>query len=105
MPLRESCQQWWPTLRRELIRTAPFLLVTVWLLWRDPNLPVVGYALGVVALIVMASHLARKALLPYLDMERFVCKAEEHPIASAIVAAAVLYLLAAIIQSVVALLR
>lgn len=93
------------SLKREAIRLAPFLLVAVALLWRDPNLPVVGYALGIVALIVMASHLARKALMPYLDMEQFVCKAREQAIASAIVAAAVLYLLAAIIQSVVALLR
>lgn len=105
MYLRESCRQRWPALKRELIRIAPFLLITIWLLRGDPNLPVVWGALGIVALIVMASHLARKAILPYLDLERFVAKAAEHPIGAALVVVGVLYMLSIIIQSVVALLR
>ena len=63
------------------------------------TLNIVGFSIAFLFCQALASHLLRKILFPYLDMELFFRKAKEDPMASAITILAVCLVLSALIIS------
>lgn len=94
-------------LPRELKRAWPFLLLAFLMLAPDPGaLSVVGYAVGIVALAVVLSHLVRKVLFPYLDIETLIKEIDtENNVAAAIVVASMVVLMGIVLNGIIALLK
>jgi hypothetical protein len=66
-------------LKKELKRVWPFaVIVALTLSWDLGALSVISYAVGVVALAVILSHLARKGLFGYLDVQILTKQVIEH---------------------------
>lgn len=88
------------TLKTEIIRIWP-LLVTIGLaliiLGDTAQLAVQLYRLSMVALVLIAAHLIRKAMFPYLDLSAFTSKAGEDSAGSGLVVLALFGLLSVII--------
>lgn len=81
----------------ELVRAIPLLGIAGLILIPDNGSMVVLYALGITLLVTACSHIIRKVLFPYIDMQVFAEKSLESPTAAAIVFSAVSFLLAVII--------
>ena len=79
----------------------PILLVFIFALFNFDLtvLGVVGFSLGFLFCQALASHLLRKILFPYLDMEEFFNKAKENAISASITIFAVCMVLSALIIS------
>jgi multisubunit Na+/H+ antiporter MnhC subunit len=89
----------------ELKRYLPFLLVAGIFLVPDKASLVVLYAIGVVALVLILTHGARNTIFPYIHMSHLTEKAEENPIASALVFASIIYLMVKILDAVMLILK
>lgn len=92
---------------KELKRGWLFLLLAGLLLVPDPGaLSVVGYAIGIVAVAIIVSHLSRKVLFPYLDMEILIKEiSTENNVAAAIVVASMVILMGIILTGIITLLK
>ena len=76
-----------------------FLLIVIILLPEDSGKKAILWSMAVFALTVVTSHLARKLLFPYVDLETFVKKSLETSTGAAVVAAAVIYFLSVLLQA------
>ncbi len=92
---------------KELKRAWPFLLLAGLMLAPDPGaLSVVGYAVGIVAVAVILSHLSRKLLFPYLNLEILIREiGTENNVAAAIVVASMVVLMGIVLNGIVTLLK
>lgn len=61
---------------------------------------VVFYFIGVVSLIALFSHVARRVFFPYVDVERYAAKALEDPIAASLIFMSITLLLCVMLFSV-----
>jgi hypothetical protein len=86
-------------LKRELVRLLPILLVAAAILYPDSGSKVVVYSLGISLLLAAVAHVWRRLVLPYIDLKEFSDKAKENPMASAVVFASVIYLIATFINA------
>jgi uncharacterized membrane protein len=91
--------------KRELFRSIPLAIVGLGILIPDSSSSVVLFAVGISIVLVLVSHVLRKLLFPYLDMEELVNKAKETPAGAAMVFIAICWVLGVLIQSSVSLLR
>jgi hypothetical protein len=92
------------TLKTEVIRIWPLLLIialALVILGDAAQLAVQLYRLSMVALVLIAAHIIRKVMYPYLDLKQFVNKANEDPAGSALVVLALFGLLSVIILAAV----
>jgi hypothetical protein len=88
------------TLKNELIRIWPLLAIialALVILGDVAQLAVQLYRLSMVALVLIAAHLIRKALFPYLDLKTFTGKAKETASGAGMVVLALFALLAVIV--------
>lgn len=83
----------------ELYRSLPLFVVAGFILVPDAGSMVVLYAIGISILVSSVSHIIRKVLFPYLDLEVFANKAAESPLGAAIVFFSITMILAVIIVS------
>jgi hypothetical protein len=90
---------------KELKRFFPLVAVAALILIPDTGSFVVLFAIGVAIVISAVSHLIRKILFPYVDLEWMANKAGESAIGAAIVFASISGLLAVIISATCNLLR
>lgn len=92
---------------KELKRAWPFLLLAGLMLAPDPGaLSVVGYAVGIVAVAVILSHLSRKLLFPYLDIETLIREiGTENNVAASIVVASTVVLMGIVLNGIITLLK
>jgi hypothetical protein len=102
----ERRPRWW----KELKQLGPFFLLAALVLIPDRASSVVFFSVGVISLILVLSHLARKALFPYLDISSlfriiYSRKEGEEPIAAALVILGFLGLYGMMIWAAVSLLR
>jgi hypothetical protein len=100
-----------PRWLKELKQLGPFFLLAALVLIPDKASSVVFFSVGVVSLVLVLSHLARKALFPYLDMSTLFriiySKQDDHdePIAAALVILGVLGLYGIMIWAIISLLK
>jgi len=92
-------------LKKESLRFLPLFLIAACILVPDTGSFVVLYALGMTILISAVSHIVRRVLFPYVDMEVFAKKALETPLSAAIVFASTASLLGVIILATCLLLK
>lgn len=92
---------------KEMKRAWPFVLLFGLFLAPDSGaLSVVGYAVGIVAVAIMCSHLARKVLFPYLDLKLLIKEiCTENNVAAAIVLASMVALMGIVLNGIITLLR
>lgn len=83
----------------ELYRALPLFAIAGLILVPDSGSMVVLYAIGISILVSSVSHIIRKVLFPYLDLEVFANKAAESPVGAAIVFMSISVILAVIILS------
>lgn len=83
----------------DLYQALPLLLAAALILVPDSGSMVVLYALGISLLVSSVSHVVRKVLFPYIDLEKFANKALETPVGAAIVFLSITLILAVIIAS------
>lgn len=84
-------------IKKEAKRILPMLIFAGLILIPDSGSFVVVYSLGITILVSIVSHLIRKILFPYVDLEKFSDKALESPIAASIVFLSISMILAVII--------
>lgn len=89
----------------EVLRLLPLLGIASLILLPDDARHVIIFGVGIILLAVALAHGIRKILFHYIDVKELVEKAKENSIACAMIVLGLLYLLATIIQSLVALLR
>lgn len=100
-----------PRWKKELRQLAPFFILAAFVLIPDKASNVVLFSIGVISLILVLSHLARKALFPYLDMSalfKIIYSRDDdrdEPIAAALVILGVLSLYGMMMWAVISLLR
>jgi len=100
-----------PRWRKELSQLAPFFILAGFVLIPDKASNVVLFSIGVISLILVLSHLARKALFPYLDMSTLFKiiysknDDRDEPIAAALVILGILGLYGVMMWAVISLLR
>lgn len=92
-------------IRRDFTRLAPLLGVSGVIILTDDARGVVMFALAIVMLAIAIAHITRKLMMPYLELEEFILKAKEDPLAAGVVVAALMYLLSVIIQALILLLK
>ena len=85
-------------LRRDLQRLVPLFAIAGLILIPDSGFSVVVFVLGALIFTAGVSHLIRKILFPYLDLERLLNKAEETPLSAAIVFIGMMYILGEFIR-------
>lgn len=83
----------------DFYQALPLLVVAGLILVPDSGSMVVLYAIGISVLVSSVSHLIRKILFPYLDLEVYAKAALESPIGAAVVFASIVLILAVIIIS------
>lgn len=99
--------RWW----KELKQLGPFFLLAALVLIPDKASSVVFFSVGVMSLVLVLSHLARKALFPYLDMSTLFkiiySKQDDHddPLAAALVILGVVGLYGLMVWAMISLLR
>jgi hypothetical protein len=71
----------------------------------DDNSSVLIFSFGIILSILVMTHVIRKLLFYYIDLEELIDKANNTPIGSAIVFASIVYLVSVVIQSSVALIK
>lgn len=86
-------------LRNEFIRLIPLIGISIIFLMHESVDSVIFLNLGIISAIIAISHLMRRLLFPYIDLEEFAIKAKESPIASAIIFASVSLLIGIILFS------
>lgn len=89
----------------EVLRLVPLLGLAAIMILPDDARHVVFFGVSIILLGVALAHGIRKLIFPYIDVKELVQKAKESAVASAMVILGLIYLLATIIQSLVALLR
>jgi hypothetical protein len=89
----------------EVIRVSPLFLVAGIFLTRSANLPVILWALGIVALFSLASHGIRKLIFWNISMDKLYEKSLETPLAAAIVFASIVAFLSVAFTTMVSFLR
>ena len=94
-------------LKKEFKRGWPFLVIAFLTLSWDPGaLSVISYAVGVVALAVILSHLARKGLFGYLDVQILVQEViKSRNMAAALVILSIVILTVSIFNGLITLLK
>ena len=97
-------QSWFWTIN-ELERMWFVLLLSILIILPSDNKSIVVFALGIVTLTSIVMHLTRKTIWSYIDLKKLVDKANDTSVGAAIVVAAVLYLMAITIQSVLVFLK
>jgi hypothetical protein len=83
----------------DLYQALPLFAIAGLILVPDSGSMVVLYAIGISILVSSVSHIIRKVLFPYLDLELFAKKALESPVGAAVVFASIVLILAVIIIS------
>lgn len=91
--------------KREIARLWLVVAVLGYLVFRDVTSEAAYYAFGIVLLFTVGTHLTRKLLFPYIDLETVWNKANDTPMSSAIVFLSICYLMSTIIQASTALVR
>lgn len=71
----------------------------------DDGRGVILFGVAIIMLAVALAHAVRKLIFPYIDVKELAEKAKESSISAAMVILGLMYLLATIIQSLVALLK
>ena len=101
-----------PRWKRELSRLGPFFILAALVLVPDKASNVVLFSIGVVSLVLVLSHLARKALFPYLDLSTLFKiiyssrnSKNSEPLSASLVILGVLGLYGIMIWAVISLLR
>lgn len=89
----------------EFYRFSPFIGVVGLILLPDASLHVILFGLAIILFATLVGHVVRKILFPYFDLAKLVDGIEDHPVASAMVICATIYLVTCIIQAFVMLLR
>lgn len=87
------------TLSRELVRLLPIAGVAGLILVPDSSSSVVLFSIGITLALVGLSHIIRKLLFPYIDMEVFAKKALESPAGAATVFASITVVMGVIIYA------
>jgi len=90
------------SIQKELRRMWPLLtiaLLSVFLLGDHAQFVVQLYRLSMASMVIMAAHLIRSALFPYLDLSEIVDRAGDSPIGSGLVWIGMVALLVAIIMA------
>ncbi len=83
----------------DIVRISMFVAIASIMFYPDWSmLRINQYVLGMSVSLALISHLVRKLLFPYIDLKQFVNKSLENPMAAAIVAAAIIYLLSVFVQ-------
>src|ERR1017187_705667 len=80
--------------KRESLRLLPLLVVAGLILIPDSSSAVVWFSLGITLLLTGVSHVQRKLLFPYVDLEAVYQKAAETSSGAAAVFASIVALLA-----------
>lgn len=83
----------------DIYQALPLLAIAGLILVPDSGSMVVLYALGISLLVSSVSHIVRKVLFPYVNLQAFTDKALESPVGAAIVFFSVVMILAVIIAS------
>lgn len=91
--------------KRELLRVGVVTGAGLAILLPDSSSQVVLYAVGISLILTALSHILRKVLFPYLDLEIIAKKASEVPLGASIVFASVCFLLSTLISVFISLLR
>lgn len=81
------------------------LLLSILIILPDNNRWPVFFALGVLTLSIVIVHLVRKTIFSYIDLKVFIERALNNSIASAIVFAAVIYMITTLAQSIIIFLK
>ncbi len=90
---------------REIKRLWFIFVVLGFLVFSDIASSAAYYGFGIVLLFTVGTHVTRKLLFPYIDMETVWNKANDTPLGAAIVFAAMCYLMSVLIQSSTVLVR
>lgn len=83
----------------------PILLFSLLMLYDSSNRSVVLFAMAVTTGVVAVAHLTRRFLFPYIHMSELIDAADNDPLASSIVFAAMIALVISLIMATVMLLR
>jgi len=89
----------------ELKRMWFLIILSIAIIVPDDNRWPVLFALGVLTLTIIVIHLIRKTLFSYIDLHVLMNKAEKNAMASAIIFAAVIYMITILGQSVLLFLK
>ena len=90
---------------REFKRLWIIFVVLGILVFSDVASSAAYYSFGIILLFTVGTHVTRKLLFPYIDMETVWNKANDTPMGAAIVFAAMCYLMSVLIQSSTVLVR
>jgi len=89
------------TAQREAKRLLPLIALLGIFLYVDyDGTYAIIYMLGLMTLIALFSHVARRLMFPYLDMKVIADKADESPMSSAIVFASIAFIIGCLILTV-----
>lgn len=89
----------------EITRMWFLIILSILIIAPDDNRWPVLFSLGVLTLAIIVIHLIRKTLFHYIDLQLLMKKAEESPVASAIVFVAIIYMITILGQSVLLFLK
>lgn len=99
-------ENWYRLVKHEYVRILPLLGIAFLLLFNSGGgSGVILLNIGIVAAIVAVSHLIRRILFPYLELEKYSVLAMGNPIAASIVFFSVCYVLTALMQLIITLIR
>lgn len=90
---------------RDFARLIPLLAIVGFLVIPDTSRSVVFFSLGILVLFTGLSHLLRKLLFPYVNLEDAWNKANDTPLGAAIVFASASFIIAICILSGILLLK
>lgn len=105
MQILTSISKFFGSHKRELFRLLPLVSAAALILIPDSSSQVVLFSIGIILALVGLTHLLRKILFPYIDMEIVAYKAQETPSGAATVFLSITILLSVIILSSVMLLH
>ena len=86
-------------LKYNLSRYWLFIVIAIFLPLFDKSILSVYLMLATISVIILATEIMRKELFPYIKLNKLISQADDSPLASAIVCAAVIYLISVIIQA------
>lgn len=76
-----------------------FIGIVIFLPFFDKSVFGVYIMLAIIAVIIFATNIIRKEWLPYIDLKALIDKTDDSSVGSAIVVAAIIYLISVIIQA------
>lgn len=85
--------------KHELVRLLPLIGLAALLLFDRTESNVVFFNMGIIFAVLAISHIMRKLLFPYIDLEEYAKSAMQAPLPASIVFLSVCYILSIIIQS------